>query len=202
MAQFSLFLKLCAGRTAQILNVSALAAEAGISVNTAKAWLSVMEASYIIYRLQPHYRNYNKRLVKSPKLYFTDSGLACYLLGIRDADQLSTHYALGSLFENFIVIEFFKQRLNTGKTGGLYFWRDHKGMEIDLIIEEGNTIQAFEIKAGRTAGSDYFRNLNYWRKQAGQRIDDCTVIYGGEISQMTRDGRLTGWKELASGDTI
>lgn len=118
LTQFNLFLKLCAGRTGQVLNLSALAADAGVSVNTSKAWLSVLEASYIVFRLQPYYKSFNKRLVKSPKLYFTDTGLACYLLGIKSVAQLSTHYALGALFENFVIAECYKQRLARGKSGG------------------------------------------------------------------------------------
>ena len=196
LALFNLFLKLCAGRVGQVLNVSAVAAEAGISVNTAKAWLSVLEASYIIYRLQPHYKNFNKRLVKSPKLYFIDTGLASHLLGIKDGEQLQTHYALGALFENFVVMECYKQRLNQGKRDGLYYWKDNKGMEVDLLVEEGMTFRAYEIKAGRTANSEYFKNLKYWSKLSGRMPEDCTVIYGGDLNQSTAYGQLKSWKEL------
>ena len=197
LIQFNLFLKLCAGRVGQVLNLSALGAEAGISVNTAKTWLSVLEASYIVYRLQPHYRNYNKRLIKSPKLYFTDTGLVCYLLGISSAEQLSSHYAMGALFENFVIMECYKQRLNEGKRDGLFFWKDNKGTEIDLMIEDGLALKAYEIKAGRTYNFSYFKNLTYWRKLSGGKVEDCSVIYGGEIHQTTKEGRLLNWKEIA-----
>lgn len=196
LAQFNLFLKLCAGRVGQVLNVSALAAETGISVNTSKAWLSVLEASYIIYRLQPHFRSFNKRLVKSPKLYFTDTGLVCHLLGIKNKEQVSTHYALGALFENFVIMEFYKQRLNHGKGDGLYYWKDNKGMEIDLIVEDGGVLHAYEVKAGRTANTEYFKNLMYWSKLSGFDPNDNTVIYGGDLNQHTSNGHLLGWQEL------
>jgi hypothetical protein len=198
LAQFNLFLKLCAGRVGQVLNLSALAADAGVSVNTSKAWLSVLEASYVVFRVQPHYKNFNKRLVKSPKLYFTDTGLACHLLGIEKAAQLSTHYALGALFENFVIAECLKQRLARGKREGLYYWRDNKGTEVDLLIEDGPDSTAYEIKAGRTANTSYFKNLVYWNRLAGSKTKG-TVIYGGDLNQPTPNGLLKSWRELASG---
>lgn len=197
LAQFSLFLKLCAGRVGQVLNLSALAVDAGVSVNTSKAWLSVLEASYIVFRLQPYYNSFNKRLVKSPKLYFTDTGLASYLLGIEGVSQLSTHYALGALFENFIIAECYKQRLARGKREGLYYWKDNKGMEVDLLVEDGNNLRAYEIKAGRTANASYFKNLIYWNKLKGNNTQS-TVIYGGDLSQSISGCRLKSWKEIIS----
>jgi predicted AAA+ superfamily ATPase len=197
LAQFNLFLKLCAGRAGQVLNVSALAADAGVSVNTGKTWLSVLEASYIVFRLQPHYKNFNKRLIKSPKLYFNDTGLACYLLGIEKAAQLSTHYALGALFENLVIAECHKQRLARGKREGLYYWKDNKGMEVDLLVEDGGDIKAYEIKAGRTANTSYFKNLIYWDKLNGSKTKGA-VIYGGDISQPVSGNTLKSWKELVS----
>jgi uncharacterized protein len=197
LAQFNLFLKLCAGRVGQVLNLSTLAADAGVSVNTSKAWLSVLEASYIVFRLQPYYKNFNKRLVKSPKLYFNDTGLACHLLGIEREAQLSTHYAIGALFENFVIAECYKQRLARGKREGLYYWKDNKGMEVDLMVEDGETLKAYEIKSGRTANTSYFKNLVYWDKLSGSKIKS-TVIYGGDISQTTPGGMLKSWKELVT----
>ncbi len=197
LSQFNVFLKLCAGRVGQVLNMSALAADAGVSVNTCKSWLSVLEASYIIYRLPPYYRNFNKRLVKSPKLYVNDTGLACHLLGIEDSSQLATHYARGSLFENFVIIECYKQRLARGKHDGLYYWRDHKGMEIDLVIEDGQNLKAYEIKAGRTTNSSFFTNLSAWEKLVATNVNS-TVIYGGDSNQMVQHTALKGWKEIAT----
>jgi uncharacterized protein len=197
LAQFNLFLKLCAGRVGQVLNLSTLATDAGISVNTAKAWLSVLEASYIVFRLQPYYKNFNKRLVKSPKLYFNDTGLACHLLGIEQTTLLGTHYALGALFENFVISECCKQRLARGKREGLYYWKDNKGTEVDLLVEDGEEIKAYEIKAGRTANFSYFKNLAYWDKLTGNKIKG-TVIYGGDLNQSTPGGLLKSWRELIS----
>lgn len=197
LAQFNLFLKLCAGRTGQVLNLSALAADAGVSVNTSKAWLSILEAGYIVFRLQPHYRNFNKRLVKSPKLYFNDTGLVCHLLGIERAEQLSSHYALGALFENFVIAECCKQRLARGKREGLYYWKDNKGLEIDLLVEEGDSFKAYEIKAGRTFNTSYFKNLVYFDKLIGGNMDS-SVIYGGDISQATPSGILKSWRGMVT----
>ena len=195
LTQFNLFLRLCAGRVGQILNVSHLANETGISVNTANAWLSVLEASYVIFRLPPYHKNFRKRLVKAPKLYITDTGLACYLLGIKNPRELSTHFAYGALFENFVILELFKKRLNAGVRDGLYYWRDNKGIEIDLLIEDGKKIYAYEIKAGQTANTDYFKNLAYWSKLSKDHKDN-TVIYGGDYEQKLPYGKLESWKRL------
>ncbi|MBS1558369.1 MAG: ATP-binding protein [Bacteroidetes bacterium] len=193
--QFNLFLRLCAGRTGQILNVSNLASETGISVNTANAWLSVLEASYVIFRLPPFHKNYKKRLVKAPKLYFIDTGLACYLLGIKNAREFTSHFAYGALFENFVILEMLKKRLNEGIRDGLYYWRDNKGIEIDLIIEDGKKIAAYEIKAGQTSNTEYFKNLKYWSQLSDQHRDN-TVIYGGDFEHRLPYGRLESWKRL------
>ncbi|MCI0750294.1 MAG: ATP-binding protein [Flammeovirgaceae bacterium] len=197
LSQFNTFLKLCAGRTGQLLNMSALASDAGVSVNTAKAWISVLEASYIIFRLQPHYMNYNKRLVKSPKIYFTDTGMACHLLGIENTNQLSSHYAIGSLFENFVIMECLKQQLALGKRNNLYFWRDSKGKEIDLLLDRDQHLYPFEIKAGRTANSGFFDNLRYWQTLSKSQSAG-TVIYGGNISQALPFGTLKSWMEITT----
>lgn len=194
LSQFNLFLKLCAGRVGQLLNMSALASDAGIAPNTAKSWLSILEASYVILRLQPYHKNFNKRLVKSPKLYFSDTGLACYLLGIENAFQLSTHYAVGSLFENFVIAECCKQRLARGKREDFWYWRDNKGLEIDLLITDGQGMKSYEIKAGRTANTSYFQNLKSWNKLTGG--NESAVIYGGDITQVMPEGKLKSWKEL------
>ncbi|MCW5911560.1 MAG: ATP-binding protein [Cyclobacteriaceae bacterium] len=197
LAQFSLFLKLCAGRIGQVLNVSSLANDAGISVNTAKAWLSVLEASYLVYRLQPHYKNFNKRLIKSPKLYFTDTGLACNLLGIKTAGEIQGHFAMGQLFENFVIMECYKQRLNKGIRNGLYYWKDNKGIEIDLLIENGTEMMAIEIKAGKTFSPDFFKNLRYWSGLSKAPAKNCVVIYGGNNQQMLPYGMLRSWSTMS-----
>jgi hypothetical protein len=192
---FIRFLKLCAGRIGQLLNINSLANDCGVSPNTAKSWVSVLEASFIIFLLQPHFKNFNKRLVKMPKLYFIDTGLASSLLEIQSENQLSTHYLRGALFENFIISEFIKTRLNHGLRNNCYFWRDNKGMEIDCIIESGNRLTPIEIKSGNTFNQDFFRNLNYWNKLSGNPVKSSYVIYGGDSYRDTKDGTLLSWKD-------
>jgi uncharacterized protein len=193
---FIRFLKLCAGRTGQLLNMNALATDCGISPNTAKSWLSVLEASFIIFFLKPHIVNYNKRLVKMPKIYFTDTGLACSLLEIYSKNQLGTHYLRGALFENLILSEFLKSRFNRNLRNNCYFWRDNKGMEVDCILENGNELTPVEIKSAQTYNEDFFRNLIYWNKLSGNVSERSYVIYGGEKSRETRDGYLVSWREM------
>jgi len=194
MSLFIRFLKLCAGRTGQLLNLSSLANECGISQPTAKAWLSVLEASYIIYCLYPYYKNFNKRLVKSPKLYFFDTGLACSLLGLKDTQQLSTHYMRGALFENHIITEYIKSKFNNIEEPDVYFWRDNTGNEIDMIFEEGNTLKAIEIKSGATYRQDFFKGILFWEKMNGKENTNA-VVYGGDISLSTTSGQLIAWKD-------
>jgi predicted AAA+ superfamily ATPase len=193
---FIRFLKLCAGRIGQLLNITSIANDCGISVNTAKSWLSVLEASYIIFMLQPHYKNFNKRLVKMPKLYFIDPGLASSLLEIQDENQLTTHYLRGALFENLILSELIKTRLNLGLRNNCYFWRDNKGTEIDCIIENGNNLTPVEIKSGSTTNTDYYKNLNYWNKISGNSVENSFVIYGGDSTRETKDCTLLSWKDI------
>jgi len=193
---FIRFMKLCAGRIGQLLNLSSLASDCGISVNTAKSWISVLEASYIIYLLQPHHKNYNKRLVKMPKLYFYDSGIVCSLLEIRTANQLSSHYARGSLFENLIISELIKDRFNNGLTNNCFFWRDNKGVEIDCLIENGDRITPIEIKSSHTFNTDFFESINYWNKLSGNTSENSYVIYGGNHPKQTTNGKLLAWNNF------
>ncbi|MBP1728348.1 MAG: ATPase, partial [Deltaproteobacteria bacterium] len=160
---FSRFLRLCAGRTGQILNASSLAADAGINHNTARSWLSLLEASFIITLLQPHHNNFNKRLIKAPKLYFWDVGLACHLLGIEKANQVVSHPLVGALFETFVVTELMKQRLNQVREPRLYYWRDNAGHEVDLLCEATDSITPIEIKLGATIQADSWKGIDYYR---------------------------------------
>jgi predicted AAA+ superfamily ATPase len=189
-------MKLCAGRVGQLLNLSSLANDTGVSVNTAKSWISILEASFIVFLLQPHYRNFNKRLVKMPKLYFYDTGLASSLLGISSSQQIDVHFQFGSLFENYIISELLKRRFNQGKRNNLYFWRDHKGAEIDLIIEQTDSLVPVEIKSSRTYSQSFFSGLNYWRKISGSQATQQYVVYGGSGIRETKDGILLGWEKL------
>jgi len=181
LTTFEHFIRLCAGRTGQLLNMSSLALETGVDQKTVAAWLSVLETSFILFRLQPYYKNYNKRMVKMPKLYFYDTGLAAALLGIDHADMLEMHPFRGSLFENLVVTEFLKQRLNSGLSNNIYFWRDSTGNEIDLLIDRTPDLLPIEIKSGRTVTSDYFKGLNFWNKLTGNK--GGMVVYGGDMKQ-------------------
>ncbi|MDW7730419.1 MAG: ATP-binding protein [Bacillota bacterium] len=195
LSAFQRFIKLCAGRIGQLLNLSALGSDCGISHNTAKSWLSILESSFIIFLLQPHFNNFNKRLVKQPKLYFYDPGLAASLLGIESEDQLDTHYLKGGLFETFIISELAKFRFNRSFEPQIYFWRDNKGSEIDCIIEHKNKLIPVEIKAGKTIGSDYFKMLNYWSALAAGKAGPSFLIYGGNESQSRSQGQVIGWQD-------
>ncbi len=193
---FIRFIKMCAGRTGQLLNITELANSCGITQITTKSWLSILEASYIIYFFRPHYKNYNKRLTKMPKLYFYDTGLVCSLLGIKNKEQLKTHFLFGALFENFIINEFIKHAYNNAINPELYFWRDKHGKEIDLIIETSDKLIPIEIKAGKTFSIDYFKNLKYWNKISGNTSENAYVIYGGSESHKTKDGQIYSWKSI------
>jgi predicted AAA+ superfamily ATPase len=193
---FIRFLKLCAGRIGQLLNMSSLANDCGISINTAKSWLSVLEASYVIILLQPHHINFNKRLVKMPKLFFYDTGLASSLLELHSANQLSTYYLRGALFENFILAELLKNRFNAGFKNNCFFWRDNKGNEVDCLIDDGIKLTPIEIKSGHTFNQEFFKNINYWNKISGNSIENAFIIYGGAISRKTQNGMLLAWKDM------
>lgn len=190
---FARFVRLCAGRSGQLLNASSLAADAGVSHTTARRWLSLLEASSIVYLLRPHFRNFNKRLIKSPKLYFVDSGLLCYLLRIRTADELTTHAARGAIFESWAVGEALKNYCHRGVEADLYFWRDATGHEIDLLLDEGATQVPIEIKSGQTIAEDFFKDLHYWRKLTGDVDASAALLYGGEQTHVRSGVRVMGW---------
>jgi len=196
LSTFQRFLKMCANRCGQLLNLSSLATDCGITHNTAKSWLSILEASFIIFLLQPYHHNFNKRLVKTPKLYFYDTGLACALLNITEPQQLTTHYLRGGLFETFIFAELYKHFFNQGKVPNLYFWRDQSGHEIDCIIEEANKLIALEIKSAKTIASDFFAGLEYWQSLVNNKNIESHLIYGGDILQKRSDTQVVPWQKL------
>lgn len=196
LGQFQTFVKMCAARSGQLLNLASLGADCGVSAVTAKQWLSVLETSYIITLLRPHHSNYGKRLVKAPKLYFLDSGLAAWLMGIRDADSLETHAARGALFETWVVSELYKQQLNRGLAPDLYFWRDNTGNEIDLIFETPQGLQPIEIKSGSTYAQDWSRGLRKWQNLAKTQSLQPAIVYGGEVSFEREDLKIWGWQEV------
>lgn len=187
---FHSFVRLCAGRIGCELNASALAVEVGVSVPTIKSWLSILEASYIIHLLPPYYANIGKRLTKSPKLYFHDTGLASWLMGVNTVEQLDVHPLRGALFENLIVNEMMKRKYNQGKQPQLYFYRDQRQHEVDLIDEtQDGSLRAYEIKAGKTFRQDYFSQLTYLRSVLGDKLISTQVIYDGEQeNQKDTDG--------------
>ncbi|MFC1745901.1 ATP-binding protein [Candidatus Riflebacteria bacterium] len=184
LAAFRLFLRLCAARTGQVLNMSSIGNDCGVNRNTVRGWLSVLQASFLLHLLQPHHENFRKRMIKAPKLYFFDTGLACSLLGIQSADQLSNHPLKGALFETWVVSELFKQRFNCGLPSNLYYWRDRTGNEIDLIIDQGLKLWGLEIKSAKTVTGDFFKNIHRWKEIAGERVEKCFLIYDGERSQL------------------
>ncbi|MCK9320646.1 MAG: ATP-binding protein [Bacteroidales bacterium] len=195
LSAFSLFLQLCAGRTGQLLNLNSLAMDAGISPNTAKSWLSILESSYIIYLLHPYHKNFNKRIVKTPKLYFYDTGLVCSLLGIENAQQVKTYYAKGVLFENMVINEFYKSSIHAGKIPRYFFWQNKTKQEIDIIKDTPNGPIPFEIKSGMTIHESYFHNLKYWKK-INDKSTDLSVIYGGDQNFSTSSGNIISWRKL------
>ena len=196
LSKFIRFIKLCAGRIGQLLNLSSLANECGVAVSTISAWISVLEASYLCYLLKPDYNNYAKRLVKSPKLYFYDTGLACSLLDIRTPEQVSTHFLRGGLFENMVINEFIKSSYNRGEEPSLTFWRDSTGNEVDLLQYVNGKQYAYEIKSGATFSPDFFKGISKWAKLSGASSDQCYAIYNGDKNMQTSSGGLIKWSDL------
>lgn len=195
LGQFQRFLRLCAGRTGQLVNLSSLAADCGLSHNTIRAWITVLEASYLIALLPPFHRNFNKRLVKTPKLYFLDPGLAAWLLGIHQVEHLVGHPLYGALFETWVVSECLKGRWHRGLESNLFFWRDRSGLEVDLIIERGQELMPIEIKSGRTVVPEFFRSLQRWRHLADTPVNPV-LVYGGKMRQQRGDCLVLPWFEL------
>lgn len=194
---FQRFVRLAAAATGQLLNLSRLATDTGVSLNTAKAWLSVLEASFIVHRLPPYFANLGKRLVKSPKLYFLDSGLAAWLLGITSEEELARHPYRGALFETWVVAELLKSRYNAGLGSDLTFWRDRTGLEVDVLLGLSSRTVPVEIKAGRSVSGSDLAPLLTWRSLAGANARDAYVVYGGNES-FTRSGcEIVPWHEIA-----
>lgn len=197
LMQFNTFLRLCAGRIGSLFNASELAGEIGISVNTIKSWLSVLEASYVIARIYPYANNRSKRLVKSPKIYFTDTGLACYLLGIESAKQLTHDKMRGHLFENLIVMEFLKNRYNQGKDNNLMFYRDSNGNEIDLLQSDAGKVKAYEIKSSMTYHPSFEDVLKKSNQLVKEDISEKGIIYAGDYENQNATVKLINFRSLA-----
>ena len=195
LAQFQVFVKMCAARTGQLLNLASLGADCGVSAVTAKQWLSVLEASYVVMLLKPHHLNFGKRLVKSPKLYFVDAALAAWLMGIRDAATLEIHPARGALFETWVVSELHKHSLNQGHVSPLYFWRDGTGHEVDVVVETPLGLRPIEIKSGSTFASDWLLGLNKWVKVSNENQQVSQLVYGGYESYERGGVKVWSWRE-------
>jgi hypothetical protein len=193
---FGRFIRLCAGRNAQLLSLSGLATDCGITHTTARRWISVLEASFIITLLRPHHRNFGKRLTKSPKLYFLDTGLLCFLLRIRSPQDLHQHAARGAVFESFVVSELHKNFVHRGEQPSLYFWRDSAGHEVDIIVETGSELIPVEIKSGQTITPEFFDGLDYWRRLSDRSSGPAALLYGGDESSKRSDAIVYPWFAL------
>lgn len=195
-AKFEKFVRLCAGRVGQLLNQASLANEVGVSNNTINDWLSVLEASFVIYRLQPYYENIGKRLIKSPKLYFIDTGLAAWLMGIETCTQMRRDPLRGNLFENLVVMDALKLILNQGKDPRLFFYRDSHANEVDLVIQRGNGLQPIEIKSSQTWHSSFTKGIDYFTKIIGDRAEKGTIVYSGDNNRDASNYQLYNYKKL------
>ncbi len=199
---FSRFIGLCAGRIGQILNLTSLANDAGIAVNTAKSWLSLLEASYIVFLLQPYFNNFNKRIIKSPKIYFYDTGIASSILRISNPEILQTHYLYGALFENLVIGEIIKSQAHNGKRPSVYYWHESNGMEIDCIVDngEGETF-AIEIKGGQTFNPGYLKNLKLFPDSSEKKKIKKYLIYQGQSSSSIKDIQIISWDRFGAAIT-
>ena len=197
LKQFRNFIGLCAARAGQLLNLNSLANECGISQPTAKSWISVLETSYIVYQLQPLHSNFNKRITKSAKLYFYDTGLLCFLLKINDASSVKTSNYKGSLFENFVINEYLKQNYHNNLMHDFWFWRDAVGHEVDLIWQNSDKLNVVEIKASETIMPNMFNGLAYFDKLASDRIASKTLVHTGSFNQQRTAARVQSWNNYS-----
>ncbi len=197
LSLFRSFMGMVAGRMGQILNMSSLSNDLGLDVKTIKSWLSVLETSFIIYLIRPHFKNYNKRLIKSPKLYFYDTGLACSLLGIRNSSEIGNHYSKGAMFENYVFSEISKYYFNNGINPDLFYWRSNTGNEVDCIVQDGTQHSIVEMKSAQTINSSFFKGLNYYQKLSGIDAKDCYLIYGGNENQQRSNAQVLSWENIS-----
>lgn len=195
LTTFQMFLTLCAARVGQILNLTEIGNECGVSDATVNRWLSILEASYIIFLLRPYYNNFGKRLIKTPKLYFYDTGLVCNLLRIKQ-DEIATHVYKGHLFESLIISEIYKWYYNNGKRPNVYFWRDKSGHEVDCLVDEGLRLIPVEIKASRTFNARFFENVHFWNEVANKKKENGFVVYGGAINEGVSHSSMLSWQNM------
>lgn len=197
LVQFQRFIRMCAGRVGQLLNMEGIGGEIGISSHTVKEWLSILEASYILFRLQPYFENFGKRVVKSPKIYFTDVGLVCFLLGIENLTQLERDPLRGNIVENLVLLELLKNRYNQGKDPQLYYFRDTHGHEVDFIFQSGRQLIPIEVKSGKTFQTEYLKNLQFFQKLAGDRCQKGALVYAGNTEQRVGDFQLINYQNVS-----
>jgi uncharacterized protein len=196
LIQFERMLSLCAGHVGQQVNFANFGNEIGVDRKTIQSWLGILEASYILFFLPPYFKNFNKRVTKTPKLYFYDTGLACSLLRIPNSELIINHPYKGALFENFIILELMKNRFNQGQRSNLYYWRESSGVEIDVLIDEGLTLKPIEIKSGQTIQSDWLKHLKYWQALTAQNTEGY-VFYGGDDEQLRSDNlSVKSWRSV------
>ncbi|HSR50259.1 MAG TPA: ATP-binding protein [Acidobacteriota bacterium] len=193
---FGRFVRLCAGRNGQLLNLTSLGNDCGVTHATVRRWISILEAGFLVVLLRPHHANFGKRLIKSPKLYFLDTGLLCYLLRIRSPQDLHIHSSRGAIFESFVVSELLKNALHQGREPDLHFWRDSAGNEIDAVLERGTHQVAIEIKSGQTIAKDFFSGLDHWRGLVGDPDAPAALVYGGDRSFQRRGFQVYSWSVL------
>ncbi|NOY76060.1 MAG: ATP-binding protein [Kiritimatiellaeota bacterium] len=193
---FQRFLGLCAANCAQTLNFNKIGADCGMHHNTVSSWFSILQTTYVAFLLPPHFQNFRKRLVKTPKIYFYDTGLLCGLLGIEKSEQLRFHPLRGALFENWVVSELLKARFNQGKKSNLFFWRNNTGLEVDVIMDKAGTLVPLEIKSGATIASDWFKNIVKWKELAGESSEKGVLVYGGNQRQKRSDCDVVPWNRI------
>lgn len=192
---FERFVRLLAGRTGQELNNSALAVETGVDVKTIQSWIGILESSFIIYLLKPHFKNFNKTIVKRPKIYFYDTALVCALIGIQNTKQLNTHPTRGAIFESMVITELLKKRTNEGLPINLFYWRDKTGHEIDVIVDNAGKLLPIEIKSGKTISSEFFKNMEYWCALSGE--EKSLLLYAGDQNQKRSTGaEVINWRNI------
>lgn len=195
---FQKFMRACAARTGQLLNVLDISSMVGVDQRTIKNWISVLEASYIIFILKPHFNNFNKRLTKTPKLYFYDTGLACSLLDIQSIENLLFSPHRGHLFESAVISDFYKQYCNLGRKPSLYFWRDQNGrIEVDCLVDRGDMLIPVKIKAGETISNSFFKQLLEWNKISDTDPENNNIVYAGKLNQNRSIGKIISWKDSA-----
>lgn len=198
ITQFERFIRICAGRVGQVIKFEQIGNEVGISSHTVKHWISILEASFVVFRIQPYFENFGKRVIKSPKLYFTDTGLLSYLLGLQEVDQVARDPLRGHIFENLVVLELMKWRYNQGLDPALYFYRDAQGRELDLIYQKGSELVPIEIKSSHTFNPTFLKGLSFFKSLVGDRCQEGYLVYGGDLEQRIGEFNLVNYKNICA----